>query len=146
MMQKTTIRTIFFILVSLSILASGCLGFVPRPTNTVGVAQHRHVSDSSNNVFDRTKSAMAMIPTPDIEAEALTTMAHMTLDFTGFFSPSKNILRLLAVVGRVFVISADYITDHSIHPEELVIQLFLMGIAVREMIVEKEPSTSSEAK
>ena len=82
-----------------------------------------------------------MAPNADVEAEVLTTMAHVTMDFTGLVSPSKTLLRYFAIIGRVFVITADYVTDHSIHPEELLIQLFLMGVAVREIIVDN-PSRS----
>eukprot|EP00535_Pseudo-nitzschia_heimii_P002049 CAMPEP_0197181644 /NCGR_PEP_ID=MMETSP1423-20130617/5868_1 /TAXON_ID=476441 /ORGANISM="Pseudo-nitzschia heimii, Strain UNC1101" /LENGTH=107 /DNA_ID=CAMNT_0042631933 /DNA_START=149 /DNA_END=472 /DNA_ORIENTATION=- len=89
----------------------------------------------------RIQQPLAMDLSPDVEVEVLTTMAHVTMDFTGLVNPSKTLLRYFAVLGRVFVISADYITDHSIHPEELMIQLFLMGIAVKEIIVD-HPSSS----
>ena len=78
-----------------------------------------------------------MAPSADTEAEFLTTMAHVTMDFTGFgHNPSKTLLRYFAVLGRVLVLSADYVIDHSIHPEELAIQLFLMGIALKELVFE----------
>jgi hypothetical protein len=68
-------------------------------------------------------------------------MAHVTMDFSGLASPSKSLLRMFTVIGRIFVISADYILDNSIHPEELVIQLFLMSIAIKEMIVDTPTTT-----
>eukprot|EP00534_Pseudo-nitzschia_fraudulenta_P000403 CAMPEP_0201124030 /NCGR_PEP_ID=MMETSP0850-20130426/10119_1 /ASSEMBLY_ACC=CAM_ASM_000622 /TAXON_ID=183588 /ORGANISM="Pseudo-nitzschia fraudulenta, Strain WWA7" /LENGTH=72 /DNA_ID=CAMNT_0047391209 /DNA_START=364 /DNA_END=582 /DNA_ORIENTATION=+ len=72
-------------------------------------------------------------------------MAHVTMDFSGFVSPSKHLLRYFNVIGRVFVIAADYIIDHSIHPEELAIQLILMTLAIKEIVVDN-PSNSTEAK
>eukprot|EP00537_Pseudo-nitzschia_pungens_P004313 CAMPEP_0172360520 /NCGR_PEP_ID=MMETSP1060-20121228/4523_1 /TAXON_ID=37318 /ORGANISM="Pseudo-nitzschia pungens, Strain cf. cingulata" /LENGTH=72 /DNA_ID=CAMNT_0013082531 /DNA_START=351 /DNA_END=569 /DNA_ORIENTATION=- len=72
-------------------------------------------------------------------------MAHATMDFSAFFGPSERLIRLYSVVGRVFVISADYVSDNSIRPEELAIQLLLMGIAVRELIVDA-PANSNQAK
>ena len=72
-------------------------------------------------------------------------MAHVTMDFSGLVNPSKTLLRYSAVLGRIFVISADYIIDHSIHIEELMIQLFLIGIAVKEIIVDN-PANSNQTK
>jgi hypothetical protein len=71
------------------------------------------------------------------EAEVFTGLAHVALDFSGIFSPSKSLIRLFAIVGRVFALSADYLPDHAIHPEELMIQLFFMCVAMRELLQEK---------
>ena len=88
-----------------------------------------------------------MIPDPDMEAEMLTTMAHFTMDFAGLVaSPSKSLLRSFAIVGRICVVSADYITDHSVHPEELMIQLFFLSIAIKEMVVDNKNKPSSSSK
>jgi hypothetical protein len=74
---------------------------------------------------------------PSVFAELLTDMAHVLLDFAGMFSPSKSLIRLFAVVGQIFAISADYLPDHSTHPEELLIQLFLLAVTMKELIKEK---------
>jgi hypothetical protein len=74
---------------------------------------------------------------PFLEAELFAGLAHVALDFTGFLSPSKSLIRLFSVVGRVFAISADYLPDHSIHTEELVIQIFLIGIAMKDLVYDK---------
>lgn len=74
---------------------------------------------------------------PLIEAELCTTMAHVALDFTSLASPSRSVIRLFAVIGRVFAISADYLPDHSIHTEELMIQIFLLSWALRELVSDK---------
>jgi hypothetical protein len=72
---------------------------------------------------------------PNVEAEVLTDMSHVTLDFTSLFnsSSSKALLKKTSVIGRVFVILADYIPDHSIHPEELVIQLFMLALSINNL-------------
>ena len=102
----------------------------------------------------RQKSSLSMMLGPDIEAQVLTTMAHVTMDFPGMMKqkktetpptmttelaargPSKTVvLPFLLVVGRVMVIASDYILDHSIHPEELMIQLFLMSASMKDILL-----------
>jgi hypothetical protein len=74
--------------------------------------------------------------TPDVEAEVLTDMAHVMMDFSGFLiTPSKSMLRCLSVVvGRILVLSADYLPDHTVHPEELFVQLFLLAVSLRDVV------------
>jgi hypothetical protein len=79
----------------------------------------------SSNVFTTKLEVSGSPIDPSVEAELCTTMAHMALDFTGLMSPSKSIIRLFAVIGRLLAISADYLPDHSIHSEEFIIQGFL---------------------
>jgi hypothetical protein len=43
------------------------------------------------------------------------------------------LLKKSSVTGRVLVIFADYIPDHSIHPEEPAFQLFMLGLAIRNL-------------
>merc|ERR1739841_393365 len=104
----------------------------------------RHPADW---VIRDTQQTLAMVaPSPDVEAEVLTTMAHVTMDFGGFvLNPSKTLLRCFIVLGRICAISADYVIDHSIHPEELMIQLVLMAIAIKELVVDS-PASSNQTK
>jgi hypothetical protein len=80
-----------------------------------------------------TRLQVVLLPDdPAVEAEVCSTMAHLALDFTSFLSiPSRSVLRVLSVMGRLFAISADYLPDHNIHPEELMIQVILLSIALR---------------
>mmetsp|Transcript_3320 Transcript_3320/g.9195 ORF Transcript_3320/g.9195 Transcript_3320/m.9195 type:complete len:148 (-) Transcript_3320:190-633(-) len=147
-MTTINFKRLFAFLVSLSLFANVCFGFAPVTRNSVNI---RHAPNSiprsgrTSVVFDDSKPTVALAVTPDVEAELLTTMAHATMDFSAFFGPSERLIRLYSVVGRVFVISADYVSDNSIRPEELAIQLLLMGIAVRELIVDA-PANSNQAK
>lgn len=103
----------------------------------------------------RQQSSLGLMLGPDIEAQVLTTMAHVTMDFPGMMKPNKKettptttttesaarvpsqtvVLPFLLVVGRVMVIASDYILDHSIHPEELLIQLFLMSASMKDILL-----------
>ncbi len=73
---------------------------------------------------------------PNVEAEVFTDMSHVTLDFTPSLldsSSSKALLKKTSVIGGVFVILADHTSDHSIRPEELVIQLIMLGLAAKNL-------------
>jgi hypothetical protein len=84
---------------------------------------------------------------PLVGSQVLYGMAHLALDFAPnmMSSVSKAILRLTAVVGRLFVISADYLPDQSIHTEELLIQLFLIGMALKDLMTTEKSSSSSSS-
>jgi hypothetical protein len=78
---------------------------------------------------------------PNVEAEVLTDVSHLALDFTSLLNLlPKSLLKKTSVIGRVLVILADYIPDHSIHPEELVIQLFMLGWAIKNLNDSCSPS------
>jgi hypothetical protein len=163
MMKSTTkvnIINYYFVvmvvlLISLSNFDNVCLGFVQKPTiKSTGLLSRSKTSTTTSytgkdarstfpsTTTTTTTTTMNVATSPsDLEAEVLTTMAHVTMDFSGLASPSKSLLRMFTVIGRIFVISADYILDNSIHPEELVIQLFLMSIAIKEMIVDTPTTT-----
>ena len=89
---------------------------------------------------------------PTIEAESLTVLAHVVMDFSGFaISPSQPALRVCAILGRILTLTAEYIANHGIHTEELAIQLFLIAVAVKELVsgpVAPTPdkATATEAK
>jgi hypothetical protein len=73
---------------------------------------------------------------PNVEAEVLIDMSHIALDFTLLLNSSSfnALLKKTSVIGRVLVIFADYIPDHSIHPEELVMQLIMLALAVKKLL------------
>lgn len=79
--------------------------------------------------------------TPDIEAEVLTDINHVIMDFSAFLRPSKSLMKMGSVVGRLLVLLADYIPDHSIHSEELFVQLALLGLGVKDLL--GDPSFAS---
>ena len=160
MMKSTTnvnIINYYFVvmvvlLISLSNFDNVCLGFVQKPTFKSTGLLSRKTSTTTSYTGKDAKSTFSTTTTTttamnvaaisaDLEAEVLTTMAHVTMDFTGLASPSKSLLRMFTVIGRIMVISADYICDNSIHPEELVIQLFLMSVAIKDMIVDTPTDT-----
>jgi hypothetical protein len=71
---------------------------------------------------------------PNVEAEVLTDVSHVIMDFPGFFIPSKSLLKIYSVVGRILVLLADYLPDHCIHSEELLVQLVLLAVGVNDVV------------
>ena len=137
--QKFSTMTILMVcLAVLSMCVNPCHSFTTAPITT-----------------QRQQSSLSMMLGPDIEAQVLTTMAHVTMDFPGMMKPTKTettptttttesaarvpsktvVLPFLLVVGRVMVIASDYILDHSIHPEELLIQLVLMSASMKDILL-----------
>jgi hypothetical protein len=120
-----------------------CHGFAKTVVRSSGRTNHNMVSSVSVPTGRGGLLFVSGLPSPELpinldpslEAEVLTGMAHVTMDFTGIlFTPSRSLLRLFTVFGRIFAISADYVVDHSIHAEELTIQLFLICVALREYL------------
>ena len=138
--QKFSTTTMLMVCLALiSMCVNPCHSFTTAPITT-----------------QRQQSSLSMMLGPDIEAQVLTTMAHVTMDFPGMMKPKKTetpiptttttessarvpsqtvVLPFLLVVGRVMVIASDYILDHSIHPEELLIQLFLMSASMKDILL-----------
>ena len=59
--------------------------------------------------------------TPDIEAQVVTDVNHVISDFTAFFRPSRSVMKMYSIIRRLLVLMADYIPDHSVNPEELLV-------------------------
>ena len=69
-----------------------------------------------------------------VETQVLNDMSHLGIDLASFFIPSLLLLRIAAIIGRICTITADYIPDHVIVPEELVFQLAMLCLACSGLI------------
>jgi hypothetical protein len=88
--------------------------------------------EQPQNALSTASLSLLTIMNPSVEAEVLTVMSHVMMDFSGFFNPPRPLLRYFSVVGRILVLSADYLPDHTVHPEELTVQLFLLAVSLRD--------------
>jgi hypothetical protein len=66
---------------------------------------------------------------PVFEAEVLTDFSHVVLDFTTFVSPNTAWIRFFNVLGRILIITADYVQDQYISPDEAIFQSFMLIIS-----------------
>jgi hypothetical protein len=80
-------------------------------------------------------SANVLISQQSLEAEILSDLAHLCLDFATLFSPDTIVLRLFVICGRVFNILADYIPDRQMTTDEIVIQSFMLSLSCRNFFV-----------
>lgn len=69
-----------------------------------------------------------------VETQVLNDLSHIGIDLAAFFIPSLLLLRIAAIVGRICTITADYIPDHVIVPEELVFQIAMLCLACSGLI------------
>jgi len=73
------------------------------------------------------------------QEQVRTGMSHISLDISAgflalsssFSASSKMINRICSIAGRMMVLMADWIPDHSISPHQLVIQLFFLLASFR---------------
>ena len=81
---------------------------------------------------------------PDVEAEVLLDVSHLVVDFSGFFNLSRDAASCVllgrqqrvirSMVGRILVLCADWLPDHHIFPEELVIQIFFLMLGFLQIL------------
>ena len=77
----------------------------------------------------------AKILTPDIQAQVLSDGSHALMDFPDLFNkPSKLQMRYAQVIGRLMIIGIGLLPNHAFHSEEMVFQLFLLGVSMKPVI------------
>ena len=79
-------------------------------------------------------SNAAPAPTPFMLSEILTDLSHVALDLVTLWGPSAVVVRLAAVIGRIFVVIADYLPDSFINPEEVMFQSFMLVAALAGLV------------
>lgn len=80
-------------------------------------------------------SANVFISQQSLEAEILSDLAHLCLDFATLFSPDTIVLRLFVICGRIFNILADYIPDRQMTTDEIIIQSFMLSLSCGNFFV-----------
>lgn len=96
---------------------------------------HRNTVLSSMMETVAVDSANVLISQQSLEAEILSDLAHLCLDFATLFSPDTIVLRLFVICGRVFNILADYIPDRQMTTDEIVIQSFMLSLSCRNFFL-----------
>jgi hypothetical protein len=134
-------------ILKLASLVSFCHGFAIMPQTRLNIRTQAMNNNDHLNMqlnpsdFDMISSLLSDVsdPTaaaldPSLEAEIFSDAAHVALDFASFWGKSSVSIRALAVIGRVFVMAADYIPDHKMFPEELIFQLVMLYVSFSGLV------------
>ena len=92
------------------------------------------IREVANTMTLQMNQIAAVASTPDGESQLLNDAAHVVMDFSGIFRPSKSTMRLFSIGGRLLGLLADYLPDHTIHVEEVLIQLFFIFMTGQELL------------
>lgn len=68
---------------------------------------------------------------PQLELELMNDVSHVALDMSTLMNPNTVWLRLCNVVGRILIITSDYIQKGNTTPDEWVFQLAMLAISTR---------------
>ena len=63
---------------------------------------------------------------PSIDSDALSDVSQVVVDFSSYFRPSIFAYVMFNVFGRFMAIYADYLPDHTIHADKLLIQILYL--------------------
>lgn len=72
----------------------------------------------------------AISSSPQLETEILNDVSHFALDVSNFFHPRTAWLRLFNVIGRLMIITSDYIQDDTITLDEWVFQATMLAVSL----------------
>ena len=92
--------------------------------------------------FDIVRAASRLISSdPEIEVEILNDISHVALDASTFLSPNTAWLRLCNVIGRVLILSSDYIQSDvmNITPDEWVFETIMLAISTQLFLKSAAP-------
>ena len=106
---------------SISISMSACDAPIPTIPLTTSLIS------KPSNLFSATSHLISS--NPRLEAELLSDVSHVALDFTTFISPNTAWLRFCNVLGRVLILSSDYIQDDYIAPDECFFQALMLAVS-----------------
>ena len=92
--------------------------------------------------FDIVRAASRLISSdPEIEVEILNDISHVALDASTFLSPNTAWLRFCNVIGRVLILSSDYIQSDvmNITPDEWVFETIMLAISTQLFLKSAAP-------
>jgi hypothetical protein len=82
-------------------------------------------------------TAVANSVNPDIQAQILVDSSFALTEYPTFLpdiKTSKLRIKYAQAIGRVLIIGISFLPNHSFHPEELAIQLFLLSCSMKPII------------
>merc|ERR1719148_260815 len=92
------------------------------------------MGESAHQLVVATATAIA---SPDKQAEVLSDSSFALCEYPTFLpdlKTNKLRIRVAQVLGRILIIDISLLPGHTFHPEELAIQLFLLGASMDPII------------
>ena len=102
--------------------------------STAATAATTTLGDSAHELVVATATAFA---SPDKQAEVLSDSSFALCEYPTFLpdlKTNKLRIRVAQVLGRILIIDISLLPGHTFHPEELAIQLFLLGASLQPII------------
>ena len=103
--------------------------FLVAKTTTSALALPMFVASSAPFGTGVASSVLDTAADPIMEAEVLNDLAHVSLDLMSLLGPATILIRLSAVFGRLFALTADYVPDHTVLPGEIIFQCVMLAFA-----------------
>ncbi|KAL7433894.1 hypothetical protein ACHAXH_006153 [Discostella pseudostelligera] len=88
------------------------------------------MTSSLSNILSASSVLLASSD-PKLELEIMNDFSHVALDMSTLLNPNTVWLRLCNVVGRILIITSDYIQKGNTTPDEWVFQLAMLAISTR---------------
>jgi len=95
-----------------------------------------------SNIFHTASSLISPDP-QDLEADLLNDVSFVALDMPEFLSPNTAWLRLSNVIGRLLILSSDYIQSDQISPEEWVLHASMLVVSTHMFLCSAVPLISA---
>mmetsp|Transcript_28480 Transcript_28480/g.61176 ORF Transcript_28480/g.61176 Transcript_28480/m.61176 type:complete len:381 (-) Transcript_28480:90-1232(-) len=95
-----------------------------------------------SNIF-RTASSLPLTDPQELEVDLLNDVSFVALDMPEFLSPNTAWLRLSNVIGRLLILSSDYIQSAQISPEEWVLHASMLAISTHMFLCSAGPLMSA---
>ena len=113
------------------------LSFSPTDITDVGslVLAKNDVKTLSLGAIKKVEAGRKIL-NPDVGAQVLSDGSHAVMDFPNVFNPklSKLKIRYAQVIGRLMILGIGFLPHHGFQPEELTVQLFLLGVSMKPVM------------
>mmetsp|Transcript_19210 Transcript_19210/g.35904 ORF Transcript_19210/g.35904 Transcript_19210/m.35904 type:complete len:367 (-) Transcript_19210:2707-3807(-) len=99
---------------------------------------------SLSNIFHTASSSLTSSSDPqELEVDLLNDVSFVALDMPEFLSPNTAWLRLSNVIGRLLILSSDYIQSDQISPDELVLHAAMLAVSTQMFLCSAGPLMSA---
>eukprot|EP00579_Thalassiosira_antarctica_P022101 CAMPEP_0201988938 /NCGR_PEP_ID=MMETSP0904-20121228/92586_1 /ASSEMBLY_ACC=CAM_ASM_000553 /TAXON_ID=420261 /ORGANISM="Thalassiosira antarctica, Strain CCMP982" /LENGTH=447 /DNA_ID=CAMNT_0048543137 /DNA_START=232 /DNA_END=1574 /DNA_ORIENTATION=- len=107
------------------------------PSSSPSLPTAESHTSAPSNIFCATSKLITS--DPQLESKILNDISNVALNVSTFLSPNTAWLRLCNVIGRVLVLSSDYVRDDHISPDEWVFHASMLAISIHMFLQSAQP-------